>query len=445
MQIGVITVGGMWIGSVTLDNGPRKPLQSIPDIYIPMGRAEERSPGDYAQGQGYAKHSPHPGRRAPAAAQPRDAGDLAAATAGIPPQETSTPGKTYESSGGGGRTKRASPEVDAAIVAAAKANNLDPDMMRAVASIESSNNPDSNRNKSTKYKGLYQIGSRGEGNEWERFGSGDIYDAKDNAMAAGRMFAHNRDAFAKKFGRAPTDTEMYMMHQQGLGFYTRGAMTNIAGNPYPGMSGPQTHDSFEEGWGREIARRKEAVRPAAGDAAGGPAEGGLPAGAIATGNKPAAKPGVSAAGVDPRIDEIVRAGATHLPPGYSLRMTSGYRGPNQHNHNGRAADYQIIDPNGNALRNRGEDPTGMYQELARHAYGEQKARYPELNGKFAWGGAFGTALGGGGERDLMHFDINGERGRYTQYQLRNLGPVPGVQYGDKPQTQRTADSEEKKP
>jgi len=55
-----------------------------------------------------------------------------------------------------------------------------------------------------------------------------------------------------------------MMHQQGLGFYTRGAMTNIGGNPYPGMHGEQTHESFEAGWGREVSRRKarfEALNP----------------------------------------------------------------------------------------------------------------------------------------------------------------------------------------
>ena len=46
-----------------------------------------------------------------------------------------------------------------------------------------------------------------------------------------------------------------MMHQQGRGFYSRGSMTNIGGNPYPGMRGPQTHESFEAGWGREIERR----------------------------------------------------------------------------------------------------------------------------------------------------------------------------------------------
>jgi hypothetical protein len=383
VQIGVITVGGFRIGTVSLTEGAPKPLESVPGIgfglYTPMGRAEGRSAGDYDR--------PHTHRR---------------------------PGQTYSGGSGGRPVRRPSAEVDAAISDAAKAYNLDPDTMRAVASVESSFNPNSNRDRRTQYKGLYQMGR----DEWERFGDGgDIYNPRDNAMAAARMFDANRAKFRKNFDRDPTDTEMYLMHQQGLGFYTRGAMTNIGGNPYPGMRGPQTHDSFEEGWGRELARRKDAIKnpsavPASGPTAGASADGG----------------GVSANGVDPRIDEIVRAAATHLPEGYKVRMTSGYRGPHQHNHNGRAADYQIIDPSGNALRNRGDDPTGMYEQLARHAHGEQRARYPELNGHFAWGGAFDTSAGSG-QRDLMHFDINGERGRYTDYQLRNLGPMPGVQYG----------------
>ncbi|MCS3686654.1 hypothetical protein ABIF07_006324 [Bradyrhizobium elkanii] len=134
-------------------------------------------------------------------------------------------------------------------------------------------------------------------------------------------------------------------------------------------------------------------------------------------------------GVDARLQEIVNAAATHLPEGYSIKMTSGFRGAGQTNHNGRAADYQIIGPDGKPISNRGEDPTGMYSLLARHVYGEMLARYPNLKGKFAWGGAFGTQLGGGGRRDLMHFDVNGERGRYSQYQLRNMGSVPGAKYG----------------
>lgn len=134
-------------------------------------------------------------------------------------------------------------------------------------------------------------------------------------------------------------------------------------------------------------------------------------------------------GVDAHLQEIVNAAATHLPEGYSIKMTSGFRGAGQANHNGHAADYQIIGPDGKPISNRGEDPTGMYSLLARHAYGEMLARYPNLKGKFAWGGAFGTQLGGGGQRDLMHFDMNGERGRYSQYQLHNMGSVPGAKYG----------------
>jgi hypothetical protein len=160
------------------------------------------------------------------------------------------------------------------------------------------------------------------------------------------------------------------------------------------------------------------------DAGATPSTGGAPGTNSAAGDLP------SAHGVDPRITAIVGAAAHHLPDGYKVEMTSGYRGPNQVNHSGNAADFHIVDPQGNVLRNRGEDPGGMYQTLARHAYGEQRARYPELNGKFAWGGAFGTALGGGGERDLMHFDVNGERGRYSDYHLSRMGSVPGTQYGD---------------
>jgi hypothetical protein len=75
-------------------------------------------------------------------------------------------------------------------------------------------------------------------------------------MAAARMLADHKTWFQQQYGRAPTDTELYMMHQQGRGFFTRGAMTNIRGNPYPGMRGPQSHGSFQAGWGQELARRK---------------------------------------------------------------------------------------------------------------------------------------------------------------------------------------------
>lgn len=49
------------------------------------------------------------------------------------------------------------------------------------------------------------------------------------------------------------------MHQQGFGFYSRGAMTNIGGNLPPSLKGrnPASISSaeFEQAWGTEINRR----------------------------------------------------------------------------------------------------------------------------------------------------------------------------------------------
>lgn len=149
--------------------------------------------------------------------------------------------------------------TDAAIQKAAKYAGIDVNTMRAIADIESGGRPGSNRDAKTQYKGLYQIGTRGtpdDPSEWDKFGSGDIYNAHDNAMAAARMFKSHRAEYKKVFGVEPTDAQLYMIHQQGLGFYTKGSMTNIEGNPYPGMQGPQTHESFEAGWTARLARGK---------------------------------------------------------------------------------------------------------------------------------------------------------------------------------------------
>jgi hypothetical protein len=166
-------------------------------------------------------------------------------------------GETYESEQRGRPLHReGSAETDQAIVDAARAHGLDINTMRGIASIESSMDPSSNANARTQYKGLYQIGRE----EWRRFGGGgNIYSARDNAMAAARMFAANRGQFREHFHRDPTDTELYLMHQQGLGFYTRGAMTNIQGNPPRSERGkPQTHESFEAAWGKRVAQGKAA-------------------------------------------------------------------------------------------------------------------------------------------------------------------------------------------
>jgi uncharacterized protein (TIGR02594 family) len=144
-------------------------------------------------------------------------------------------------------------DVNEAIRATAGKAGMDEAHWKAVASIESTLNRASNANVRTRYKGLFQIGR----DEWSRTGSGSIYNARDNAESAAKLAQENAAGFRRNFGRDPSPTEIYMMHQQGLGFYTKGKMTNVAGNPYPGMRGRQTPQSFEAGWGREIERRAE--------------------------------------------------------------------------------------------------------------------------------------------------------------------------------------------
>jgi hypothetical protein len=132
--------------------------------------------------------------------------------------------------------------------------------------------------------------------------------------------------------------------------------------------------------------------------------------------------------VDPRLRDMLGAAKNKFEernPGYRVMATSGYRGGKGQSQHGQrdAIDVQIFDANGNAISNRGGDPTGLYRQYARLTYGVQRAFYPELNGRFAWGGAFGTQLGGGGPPDLMHFDLGGERGHWTGSRPSTMGPL----------------------
>jgi hypothetical protein len=246
MQIGIITVGGQKVGSVSLKFGSSTDT-FVPDLegYKPQGRAIDPTLGGPSSDHASANRHHHYGA---GGTGPGEKASRPSRSPGYTPK-----GENYQAAGRAAPFRQGSAETDHAIVDAARAHNLDVNTMRSIASIESSMNPSSNANRPTQYKGLYQIGR----DEWRRFGNGaNIYSAQDNAFAAARMFDANRSQFRQHFGRDPTDTELYMMHQQGLGFYTRGAMTNIGGNPYPGMHGTQTHESFEAGWGREVARRK---------------------------------------------------------------------------------------------------------------------------------------------------------------------------------------------
>jgi hypothetical protein len=133
----------------------------------------------------------------------------------------------------------------------------------------------------------------------------------------------------------------------------------------------------------------------------------------------------TAAGVDNRLVDAVRKGTWALPPGWHAEITSGVRGgtPSSQHFYGHAMDVQIYDERGNAIPNRGDDSTGAYTKLARATYGVILQDHPELKGKFAWGGAFGTQLGGSGPPDLMHFDIGGERGHWEERRPSAMGPL----------------------
>src|SRR6516162_1529051 len=140
--------------------------------------------------------------------------------------------------------------VDDAINRTAAIAGMDPAHWRAVAQIESGVNPFSNMRNATQFKGLYQLGH----GVWHDHGQGDIYNPMDDAMAAARYAQANAAEFRAHFGRDPTPIETYMMHQQGAGFYTKGQMSNIAGNPFEkNMNASlETPQSFEEGWRRNM-------------------------------------------------------------------------------------------------------------------------------------------------------------------------------------------------
>jgi hypothetical protein len=277
MQIGIITLDGRQVGVVSWSQGDDVLDPFVPDLdgYVPEGRASERTVGAPV-GASVPHYGGHVHHSSPVSQPEHHSSPVShGGTAHVadrarhhtsregytPKRETHTEsvapkGETYTASGGQA-VRPGSAEVDQAIVDAARAHHLDVNTMRAIADIESSSNPASNaHNSGTQYKGLYQIGR----DEWRRFGAGgNIYSARDNAMGAARMFEANRNQFRQHFGRDPTDTELYMMHQQGLGFYTRRAMTNIGGNlPPSARSDPRnrTHEGFEAWWGRRLARGK---------------------------------------------------------------------------------------------------------------------------------------------------------------------------------------------
>jgi hypothetical protein len=116
-----------------------------------------------------------------------------------------------------------SPQLEGAIQRASERYSMPQSTLRAFAAIESGGN---SRAKTGSYYGVYQLSH----SEFRKYGGrGNIFDPKANTDIAARKLRSESDAFSEKYGRAPTATELYMVHQQGVG----GAAMHMANPDWP--------------------------------------------------------------------------------------------------------------------------------------------------------------------------------------------------------------------
>ncbi|MBU6463842.1 MAG: transglycosylase [Bradyrhizobium sp.] len=92
---------------------------------------------------------------------------------------------------------------------AAEVFGLDANFMKTVAKIESDLNP---RERTGSYIGLFQLSK----SEFRQYGSGNILNPRDNAMAAARKFITEAALFEETTHRKLTFADLYLIHQQGL-------------------------------------------------------------------------------------------------------------------------------------------------------------------------------------------------------------------------------------
>jgi hypothetical protein len=91
---------------------------------------------------------------------------------------------------------------------AAKAFDMDANFMKAVAKVESDFKP---TERTGSYIGLFQLSK----SEFGKFGSGDILNARDNAVAAAYKFLTEAVLFEAVTHKKPTFSDLYLIHQQG--------------------------------------------------------------------------------------------------------------------------------------------------------------------------------------------------------------------------------------
>src|SRR5262249_23469308 len=91
---------------------------------------------------------------------------------------------------------------------AADAFGLDFNFMNTVAKIESDFDP---KNRTGQYIGLFQLSKQ----EFAKYGSGEITNARDNAVAAAYKFVNEATLFELDTHRNPSPSDLYLIHQQG--------------------------------------------------------------------------------------------------------------------------------------------------------------------------------------------------------------------------------------
>ena len=99
---------------------------------------------------------------------------------------------------------------------ASDAFGLDFNFMRAVARIESDFDP---KQRTGSYIGLFQLSKA----EFAKYGSGDILNARDNAVAAAHKFNIEDKLFELSTHKKASFSDLYLIHQQG----TQGAEEHV--------------------------------------------------------------------------------------------------------------------------------------------------------------------------------------------------------------------------
>jgi len=99
---------------------------------------------------------------------------------------------------------------------ASDAFGLDFNFMKSVAKIESDFDP---KQRTGSYFGLFQLGK----DEFAQYGSGDILNARDNAIAAAYEFTNEAILFELSTHKKATFSDLYLIHQQGM----RGAEEHV--------------------------------------------------------------------------------------------------------------------------------------------------------------------------------------------------------------------------